>query len=185
MRQDHKFLNVHVVRGMSTAPQHVEHRYGELMREDAAYVAKERNVIEVCGGVRRRKRDGKCRVCTETVLVWGAVQRDEELIHSRLISGIRADQCGGNLLFHRCRGTKHTFAVVARGVTVSFFKGLVFSARGTAWHRGDPCGAVLQHNGCLQCGCAARIEDLASGDLFDNGSHNHVLSFFAFSMHTV
>ncbi len=141
------------------------------MRVRAAQVPEQLQARGFGGGAGHRERDAEQGVRAEAGLVRGAVQIQQDLVDGALLDRVQADDGGRDLVEHTLDGLLHTLAAVAFAA-VTQFDGLMLTGGGTGGHGSPGQGAVVEGDLDLDGGVSARIEDLASSDLFDDGHEN-------------
>jgi len=96
------------------------------------------------------------------------VEVHQGLVDQSLVVGGQADHRRGDRVEHPLDRLLHTLAAVARAA-VAQLDGLVLAGGGPGGDRRACRGSVDQGDLDLDGRIAARIEDLAGGDLFDDG----------------
>ena len=164
---DHELLEIGRALGVAAPVEDVEHGHGQALGGGPAEVAVERLFRRIRRRARHRQGDAQRGVRPQPRLVGRAVQLDQQAVDGALVGGGLALEGGGDLVVHAGHGLEHAAPPVAAGVAVAQFGGLVRARGGPGGNRGLPHGAVLQQHGHVHRGVAARIEDLAGGQLLD------------------
>ena len=123
------------------------------------------------GNCERHSEDG---VGAQPGLIRGAVQIEQCLIDQTLVVGGQADDGRGDLVEHRFDSLLNALAAVA-GSAVAQLDRFVFAGGGARRNGGTGDGAVDQGDLDLDGRVAAGVEDLAGGDLLDDG-HGFLLN---------
>ena len=139
------------------------------MRVGSAHVAEQGQVGAVGGGLGDGERHAEDRVCAQLALVVRAVQVDHDLVDEALLRGVEADHLGGDLVDDGVNRLLDALAQVTALVAIAALDSFESTGGGT---RGDRCTrerAVLKSNLDLNCGVAARVENLAGADGLNAG----------------
>lgn len=170
-RGDHELLDVDAGVGVRTTVEDVHHRHRKHMRVRPAEVAEQLEAGGFGGGAGHRERHTEQSVGAEAGLVRGAVQIEQHLVDGALLHRVQPDDGRGDLVEHTLDGLLHTLAQVAVAAVTQFHR-LVLTG-GRAGRHGRPGQrAVVEGDLDLDGGVSARIQDLASSDLFDDGHEN-------------
>ena len=167
-RRHHELLDVHPGVGMGAAVEDVEHRHGQDVRVGPAQIAEQGQSSRVRGRFGHRQRDAEYCIGAQPGLVRRAVEVEQSLVDESLFVGRESDDGRRDLIENRLNRLLNTLAAVA-GSAVAQLHGLVLPGRCTGGHRRARKGAVYQGHLDLDRWIATRVEDLASGDLLDDG----------------
>ena len=172
-RHHHEFLKVHVVVGMRAAVQDVHHRGGQNIGAGPAEIAIERQAESGRGSSRCRHRNRQDGIGAQPALVLGAIEFDHLLVDGALVGGVHVGQGVGDFAVHIFYRLQHALAQIALLVAVAQLDRLVLAGRCAAGNGRASSGSVRQGDFRLDCGVAARIENLPRLNFLNLRDHVH------------
>ncbi len=144
---------------------------GSVRAPGTAEVAIQRQSDRLGRGMRHRQAHAEQRVRPELRLVRGPVEVDEQPIEADLVDGVDADQLRPKRLVDVTDRGEDPLAAVASFVAVAQLDGLVRTGRGAGRDHGGSHRPVLEEDVDLDGRIPARVEDLASDHILDQGGH--------------
>ena len=164
-RLDHELLEVDRVVGVPPAVDDVHHRHGQGARSGAADIAEERQAEIGSRRLGECERDAEDRIRAEAGFVRRAVEIDQELVEAHLVGRLHAGEGVEYLALDILDRVPHALAAEACGIAVAELHRLVRAGGGAGRNGGTPDGARLEQHLDLDGRVAARIENLAGGDV--------------------
>ncbi|MNT27025.1 hypothetical protein D3C72_1626340 [compost metagenome] len=152
---------------MRAAVDDVHHRHRQLHRTRAAEVAVQRQAGFFCGSLGHGHRHRQHGVGAQAALVLGAVEVDQGAVQEGLLGGVQAHDGFGDFGVDVLDGLQHALAQVARLVAVTQFDGFARTGRGARRHCRTAHHAGFQQHVAFDGGVAARVENLATDDIYD------------------
>ena len=173
-RDNHEFLDVEVVVGMSAAVHNVHHRNGQRKAVDAAEITIQRKSAFFSSCACYRQGNSQNGVGAEAGLIRGAVELDHGAVNFRLLAGVVTDNFIADFVVDVGNGLKNTFAVIAGSIAVTKLNGFAAACGSTARDccASDHAGSKndLGFNGRI----AAGIQYFTTKD-FNNFAHVYLL----------
>ena len=131
-RDNHEFLNVEIIVGMSAAVHNVHHRNGQSEAVDTAEIAIQRECAFFCSCAGNGQRNSEDGVCAETGLIWGAVEFDHGAVDFSLLAGVVTDNLIADFVVDVGNGLQNALAVVAGSISIAQLDGFAAACRSTA-----------------------------------------------------
>lgn len=164
---NHEFLKVDAVVGMGTAVEDVHHGDGEHVAAATAKIAVKLLARLHGSGLGTGEGDTEDGIGTKTTLVGGAVKFNHLLVDGTLLFDIHAAKFFVEDVVDIVDCLKDAFAKVDGLVAVAEFAGLVDAGGGSGGDCGATHGALFGEYFDLDCGVAARVENLAAPDCYN------------------
>ena len=165
-RDNHEFLQIEVIVGVSAAVDHVHHRHGHLHGTHTAQVAiKGQTAIVGCctGAGHGHTQNG---IGAEVALIFRAVVFDHLRVDRSLLRHIKTDQSRLNLGVNVFHGLHDTLTAVAR-VLVAQFKCFTNTGGSAGRHGSAAHHAAVKINVAFNRGVAAAVQNFTSDDGID------------------
>ena len=166
-RDDHEFLQVEVVVGVSAAVDDVHHRHGQRHLARATEVAIQRQAGFLGSGAGHGHGDGQHGVGAQVGLVVGTVQLDQGTVDVGLLGGVQAQNGLGDLGVDVLDSFQHALAAIALGIAIAQLDGLTGTGRGAGRDGRTAHHARFEQDVAFDGGVATRIDDLTSDNVDD------------------
>jgi len=173
-RDDHEFLDVHVVVGVRATVDDVHQRNRQGVRVRTAEVAEQREAGGDGCGLGDGEADAEDGVRAETLLVVGPVHLDQDGVDDALVTGVELLDGGAEVVDNGVNGLADTLALVAGLVAVAQLERLEGARRCAGRNCRAADRAIRQQDLDLDGRIAAGVKNLACF-YYLNESHNYLL----------
>ncbi|MNV57135.1 hypothetical protein D3C71_1494510 [compost metagenome] len=172
-RQDHEFLYVDVVVGMSAAVHDVHHRNRKLLSVESAQVSVQRHIQINSGSAGYSHGYSQDGVSAQLAFVRRSVQGDHSLVDAQLVKSVHADYFRSDDLVNVLNGSQYAFAQVAGFVVVAELNGFVSACGSAGRNDGAAFSAGFQVYVNFYSRVAAGVQYLASIYIRNNSHSIH------------
>ncbi len=167
-RDEHEFLDVDRIGGMSSPVQHVEERNRQHSGCRPAEIPEQRDIQRRGSSPGGGQRHGKDGVGTQPTLVGRAVQIEHDLVERFLIGDVPADHRRRDLIQNVGYGPRNALAAVAVS-TISKLNSFERPRRCSRRHRCSAEGAASEKHLGLDGRVSPGVEDFTGPDHVDGG----------------